>query len=969
MTVKLEERSVYNYVADFLQSEFGAKTLIEGRIGKGYVDIFFALDSSSFVLEIKLGKPEKKLADAIAQSWKYASDLNTRNVVALVLSRVQSGQTILIENLPKLKEIILNEVVEGYVHTDYWEKWVENRTLKDVLIELYQRFYKKESEFDFNSIVKAIREIVQDLNDVIRQAKTEEIFEEVAEKLELFVGLGEIKDKQKAMGQVSMLASYLLFNQLLFYHIYRIKTKDERIKDLEPVNSIKDLQKYFSQIVEIDYQPIYAINLIDKIPDNSEVLELINKAIKNLLVIRVEHVTKDLAGRFFHALLPKEVAKVWAAFYTNPIAAEILAHLAIDRWDETVLDPACGSGTLLVACYKRKLDLHKEEKEKELDEKTIESLHKKFIEEDITGIDIMPFAAHLTTINLSAQKLEQTTNIVRIACMDSLELAPKTQNCEFKEKGLLLKPLIERVQLTLVGKKVRIKKDRTIAPSGLGKEFYIKPVDVIIMNPPFSDREKLPKDYLERLSDNSEFGKLLGRICGHQINLWGYFLALADLMLKPNGKIATVVPINIARGKATEKIRNYLLENYYIKYIVKSTKDLAFSESAAFRDILLVAEKRKPKDDDLTTIIFLKKSIREMDFYKVKEIVSNISSNVESTEDYEMQKLSTSQLLHNKNNFMKFLRGTSLERNKVILKFLEKIENKSKNKLINLSPEEMLEGFHASPAGLSQLVFVVNPIDESRTERNVLLILKKVEDSYIKTEQPELKKEFKIEKHKVAPAVKTLTGIKTMNITSSHDFLIIDNFKNFRDLMRLSKWKGKFNWKEVRTRMEGRATYVAILHRINIFSRNTYFVSCFSEKQFYTTHAFNIFPHKSKEESKFLCLFFNSIVGFLQILTLMKETTGQYIEFMQSDLEEVKVLKLEALSQTEKSIVKTVWNKVSNVEFPSLLEQLEKRFWARVELDKAILKILGFSDKEIEEWLPKVYDVIVEELKAIKEIK
>jgi len=31
---------LYDYVADLLQTELNAKTLIEGRVGKGYVDIF-----------------------------------------------------------------------------------------------------------------------------------------------------------------------------------------------------------------------------------------------------------------------------------------------------------------------------------------------------------------------------------------------------------------------------------------------------------------------------------------------------------------------------------------------------------------------------------------------------------------------------------------------------------------------------------------------------------------------------------------------------------------------------------------------------------------------------------------------------------------------------------------------------------------------------------------------------------------
>ncbi|MGC9059596.1 MAG: Eco57I restriction-modification methylase domain-containing protein, partial [Candidatus Aenigmatarchaeota archaeon] len=216
-----------------------------------------------------------------------------------------------------------------------------------------------------------------------------------------------------------------------------------------------------------------------------------------------------------------------------------------------------------------------------------------------------------------------------------------------------------------------------------GKEFYLNPVDIVIMNPPFSDRDKLPKNYLKNLNKKEK----LGKICGHQINLWGYFLALGDILLKQNGKIATVIPINIARGKATEKIRNYLLENYHIKYIVKTTKDLAFSESAAFRDILLVAEKRKPIENDITKIIFLKKSIKDLNERDLNS-VNNLDPDFVSVRDIKYNELNK-----NKENLMPFLVPEDFT---ILLKELE-----NSGKIISLDSKFIDIGLPYRPLGIA----------------------------------------------------------------------------------------------------------------------------------------------------------------------------------------------------------------------------------------------------------------------------
>lgn len=41
-------------------------------------------------------------------------------------------------------------------------KWIENEKLKNVLAELYERFKERDRKVNFNSVVKTIRELVQE---------------------------------------------------------------------------------------------------------------------------------------------------------------------------------------------------------------------------------------------------------------------------------------------------------------------------------------------------------------------------------------------------------------------------------------------------------------------------------------------------------------------------------------------------------------------------------------------------------------------------------------------------------------------------------------------------------------------------------------------------------------------------------------------------------------------------------------
>ena len=96
----------------------------------------------------------------------------------------------------------------------------------------------------------------------------------------------------------------------------------------------------------------------------SEVLAECAKTAATLLGMRAVG-RHDLAGRIFNRLISER--KLLAAFYTSIPASTLLAGLALSpdrwpqvQWDSTeeiselrVVDPACGTGTLLMAAYRQ----------------------------------------------------------------------------------------------------------------------------------------------------------------------------------------------------------------------------------------------------------------------------------------------------------------------------------------------------------------------------------------------------------------------------------------------------------------------------------------------------------------------------------------------------------------------------------------------------------------------------------------
>ena len=121
-------------------------------------------------------------------------------------------------------------------------------------------------------------------------------------------------------------------------------------------------------ILEIDYYPIFSMarDVVAELSEveAAEVLDECAHTAARLLGMGAVG-RHDLAGRIFNRLIADR--KLLAAFYTSIPAAALLAGLALtpERWPRVdwddaaqlrrlrVVDPACGTGTLLMAAYQQ----------------------------------------------------------------------------------------------------------------------------------------------------------------------------------------------------------------------------------------------------------------------------------------------------------------------------------------------------------------------------------------------------------------------------------------------------------------------------------------------------------------------------------------------------------------------------------------------------------------------------------------
>ena len=471
----------------------------------------------------------------------------------------------------------------------------------------------------------AVDEIVNEASQAITLA---------AECLERNLPIDDDQETPAALALVWLNA--LLFQELLSINLAEdalpLEYRDKKIHSIRPNSSPDEIIDEWNRILEINWWPIFAVarDTLSDTPSRTAKLALgplISTA--RSIAARGEIRRHDIAGRIYHRLLNSR--KFLATNYTTIPAAVLLASLAFDpehsRWNELdwsdldavsqlkVCDPSCGTGTLLMAALQEMLRSFRQSTERS----DTAPFAKMLLENVLWGYDVVPGAVHLTAATLSMAETRQITEEIPIQLMghDVHEGMARLGSLDFLRSS----PSQGRAQ----GIPLFPEHGGASRTTSTGEEKVITHMpevcDLIIANPPYTraggpgDRENTDWNPLfgsiHSKADAAEMKRALTKAlqetpASMYAGLGSAFLALADERLRTGGRLAFVLPATLVTGSRWEKLRQLLLENYDVEWVIvchdprnrskKSTipgrRFISFSESTRIAEVLIVATKR-----------------------------------------------------------------------------------------------------------------------------------------------------------------------------------------------------------------------------------------------------------------------------------------------------------------------------------------------------------------------------------------
>jgi curved DNA-binding protein CbpA len=353
---------------------------------------------------------------------------------------------------------------------------------------------------------------------------------------------------------------YKLIGKVLFY-LTLSENLSGKVSKLELKNEKqvqKQLNDFFNQAKKIDYQAVFESDFTDKIPFNETINELLFRLVAVFNEFDFKVLPTEVIGYILENLVPQEEKQKFGQYFTSETLANLVTFSAIKSRNDIVIDPTSGTGTFLNSFYNTLLFFGNKNHQQILNQ--------------IWGNDISHFPATLSVINLYKQKVDDIANFPRVIRKDFFSITPSQTIAIPDNKD------IDKIN-----------------------QIPIPKFDAIVSNFPFIQQEDIPNEILNTHFE-SEFAKTqTAFLNGNKFDINGksdyyiYCFYNSLKFLKENG-ILSAITSNAWLGKNYGlQFKKFLLDNFHIKYVVKSNAEHWFKDSK-ISTIFITLEKRTSKE-------------------------------------------------------------------------------------------------------------------------------------------------------------------------------------------------------------------------------------------------------------------------------------------------------------------------------------------------------------------------------------
>ncbi|MYB39612.1 MAG: SAM-dependent DNA methyltransferase [Gammaproteobacteria bacterium] len=557
-------------------------------------------------IECKVGHTETQRRAAVkdAQRWLVQADCWGAVAVCYPPEMADSTPQSLVQRLQAINDLHMVQVDQ----TGPTSPWIVGGP------DDLARLASDASASDTDAITKILGEAIVTASESIDEATGKEL----AGILQLPY---EPRPNQTIDPRPARIACLLMANMALLQHRLR---RERLVPGLESLLDIQQaavsrqlaLLENWKRIRKVDYAPVVdpALSVLRQLRAEHGTEQSVLRPLLTAVLQcagQMRGLQLDHAGPLYHQLL--ETARYDGSFYTSTAAAVLLAELAMpphwqDDWSDAnrltqlkVCDPACGTGTLLMAAARTIEARYLGERE------DLEALHLGLVEDVLHGLDINRHAIHLAAcmLTLSAPRIDYNR-------MNLFNMQHGVDANGDVRAGSLDILVNEASVLTIKQQRATSTGYTTETPDLTGR------CDLVIMNPPFTrndirNRSLAPEhrrlvqrhevDLAKRVNDPAHGAAI------DQTSVRTFFTPIADLLIGNTGTLALVAPFTACVGAAGKAERDLLTDpaRFELELVVTShdNRRIFFSENTDIHESLIVARRPNVAEARPTTFVSL----------------------------------------------------------------------------------------------------------------------------------------------------------------------------------------------------------------------------------------------------------------------------------------------------------------------------------------------------------------------------